>query len=133
MSSLAEAIQRHRNRLPAMEREPASPRQDANAGSPTLAVTKWEPVIRNSLRGFCSVTSRTGLTMHRVAINVTHGRPWASPPARATGLKDEREKTVWDPLFTFASREQRDEWSAKVIEALVAAHPRALDPPELSE
>lgn len=126
----AEAISSAIRNRPAMEQEPDAGSRQSNTASGSLAVTKWEPVFKSSLRGFCSVTSsRSGATMHHVAINVTSGRPWASPPARATPLRDERGKTIWEPLFTFGSRELRDQWSEQVIRALLVAFPHALDEP----
>jgi hypothetical protein len=92
----------------------------------------FKPVQRNSLRGFARVRFRSGLVISEIAIHVTGGRAWASPPARqmldrnGTPLRDENGKFRWQPLISFATKVQRDDWSDQVVAAVLAAYPDAL-------
>jgi hypothetical protein len=67
--------------------------------------------------------------MHDVAIHESHGKRWASPPARprldSSGRQQvgENGKSLWQPIIEFDSRAVRDQWSDGVIGALVQAFP----------
>lgn len=92
----------------------------------------FKPVQRNSLRGFARIRFRSGLVIAEITIHVTNGRAWASPPARqmldrnGTPLRDEAGKPRWQPLITFVTKAQRDDWSDQVVAAVLEAYPDAL-------
>jgi hypothetical protein len=72
------------------------------------------------------------LVTKKIAIHITNGRTWASPPARqfldrnGTPMRDENGKTRWQPLITFATKAHRDDWSDQVVAAVLEAYPNAL-------
>jgi hypothetical protein len=92
----------------------------------------FKPRSQNTLRGFARVRFRSGLVIAEITLHVTNGRAWASPPARqmldrnGTPLRDENGKTRWQPLITFATRAHRDDWSDRVVAAVLEAYPDAL-------
>src|SRR5271157_1920338 len=93
----------------------------------------FKPRVQNTLRGFARISFRSGLVMAEIALHVSHGRPWASPPSRqmldrnGVAMRDENGKYRWQPLITFASKAHRDAWSDQVVAAVLQAYPNALD------
>jgi hypothetical protein len=98
-----------------------------------IIVTEWQPLHRNTLRGFLTATMPSGVVLHEVAIHVSENKPWASPPSKpmidrdGVALKNPAGKMRYSPVVSFTDKITRDRWSAAVIAALIAAHPDVLD------
>ena len=98
----------------------------------TITISDWKPMNRGALRGFCTVSMPSGMTVHEVSIMQSHGRAWASPPSKpmldrdGRAMVDDAGGRRYAPIFTFASAEIRNKWSSAVIDALLAAFPEAL-------
>jgi hypothetical protein len=96
----------------------------------SMTCSLWKPVRRNSLLGFATVTLSSGMVLHEVAVNTSHGTIWAAPPAKPRLDKDGRQvvldgKRQWDPVVSFRTKAVRDNWSAQVIAAVEGAYPNA--------
>lgn len=98
-----------------------------------VVIEEFKPVLKNTLRGFATVRHASGLRIHEVALHVSHGRAWASPPSRqkvdsksGTVLRDQDGKPRWETLIEFTDKGRRDAWSAEVVTAVHEAHPDAL-------
>jgi hypothetical protein len=98
----------------------------------SVVIEEFRSVPKNSLRGFCRARFPSGMVVHEIAVHITDGRAWASPPARAildrngAPMRDAAGKTRWQPLITFAHKNIRDAWSAQVVAAVHEAFPDAL-------
>lgn len=100
---------------------------------PSIIVSDWKPLERNSLRGFCTVRFPSGMIVADVTLHRSSGKLWASPPSKPMLDRDgvvmrdaETGKIRYSPIITFASKEIRDRWSAQVVEAVRRAHPEAV-------
>ena len=97
-----------------------------------FVVEEFTPMPRNTLRGFVTVRTPSGLVFHDVAIHHKNESFWASPAGKpmigreGTQLKDANGKPRWTPVVSFATKEARDRFSTGVIDALRASHPDAL-------
>jgi hypothetical protein len=97
-----------------------------------IAIEKFEPVVRNTLRGFARVRMPSGMVLHDVGIHQQGGAAWASPASKpqldrnGQHMKDAAGKAKWAPVVSFASRELRAKFSASIINAVRASYPEAL-------
>jgi hypothetical protein len=104
-----------------------------SACPPSFVVEEFTPVIDNTLVGLARVRLPSGLILHDVAIHKRNGTAWAVAPSKpmldrnGVQVKNATGKPLCVPIVTFASRELRDRFSAAVIDAVRAAHPRVLD------
>ena len=95
-------------------------------------VEDWKPVVRNTLRGFCTVTLPSGLILSEVAVHIDGAKSWAMPASKpmisreGTVMRDQAGKVRYAPIISFTSKELRDRFSGQVIEALLAVYPEAL-------
>jgi hypothetical protein len=89
----------------------------------------WRPMNKNSLIGFCKVEFASGLIVSEIAIQITNGRIWASPPSRPWMKNGElvldpaNGKPKWSPLIEFTTPEARKRWQQQVLDALRESHP----------
>jgi hypothetical protein len=99
-----------------------------------FVIETFEPVVRNTLRGFARVRMPSGMVLHDVSVHRKNDATWASPSSKpkigrdGTVIKDADGKISYAPIVSFTTRDQRDRWSSAVIEALQASHPEALVP-----
>lgn len=99
----------------------------------TFEIKNWKPLVRNTLCGFADVTMPSGMTIAEISIHSQGGKAWASPPSKpmidrnGRVLRDDGGKIRYSPIITFPSRDLRNRWSDAVVEAVRAAHPKALD------
>jgi hypothetical protein len=103
------------------------------AGEPRLRLRGWRPLHKNSLRGFATVeVLPLGLTIQDIAVNVSHGKPWASLPRKPALDRDGRQVAVdgkkqYATLLVWNDRGMRDRFSAAVVQLVRARHPEAFD------
>jgi hypothetical protein len=99
-----------------------------------MRLISFKPVIKGSLRGFCSIDwPAAGLVLKDVSIHVSKtGKAWAGLPA-APVIDSEGHHHVVDgkkqyhPLIEWKDRDRSDRFSASVVELVRAKHPDALD------
>jgi hypothetical protein len=99
----------------------------------TVTCNGFRPLVRNTLRGFASITiADMRLTIHDIAIHEKGDARWAQLPAKAQ-IKDgelvhDRDgKIQYWPVMEFDSRAVRDAFSAAVVRALLEFAPAAFD------
>ena len=100
--------------------------------SSTFIIEDFQPIVRNTLRGFARVRVPSGMIFHDVAIHQKDGATWAAPSSKpmvgrdGTAIKAADGRISYSPVVSFANKELRDRWSAAVIAALQARYPDAL-------
>jgi hypothetical protein len=102
----------------------------------TVVCQDWKPLKRNTLLGFARIhVVEMDLVVHDVAVHEGHGKRWAQLPSRPwvkgnEVVTDDNGKIQYSPLLEFPRKEVRDAFSQRVIEAVLAAYPRALSAAE---
>jgi hypothetical protein len=88
---------------------------------------KFLPLERNTLRGFAEISILDwNLTIRDVAIHSKNASTWAQPPSKpqirdGAVVKDHAGKIQYTAIFDFASREARNQFSAAVVDAVLAS------------
>jgi hypothetical protein len=91
-----------------------------------LRLLEWRPMSKNSLRGFATVELPSGLVITDVSLHSSHGKCWASLPARpqverdGTVRRDPDGKIAYSPILKWRDRELADGFSAAVVAAVEA-------------
>jgi hypothetical protein len=96
------------------------------------ALREWRPVLRNTLRGFCSVELPSGLQIDDIAVHVRGGKAWVSFPARPMLDADGRQvmrdgRLQYISMLRWQTRDLADRFSATVIELVRNAYPDAFE------
>jgi hypothetical protein len=98
-----------------------------------IALLEWRSVKKNSLRGFAKIRIGKAMVVTDVTVNVSHGRRWASFPAKpiiladGTAKRDDKGKIVYIPLISWTDKETADKFSESVIQAVEREHPGATE------
>lgn len=79
----------------------------------TLTISNWKPVQINTLVGFFTVTTVSGLVIHQCSLHDKNGQRWIGLPTQKRG--DE-----YLPLVEFTTRKVADNFRRQVIDALKA-------------
>jgi hypothetical protein len=112
----------------AEDEAPADPSPDTESECETMKIIcrKFQPLARNTLRGFAEISIVDfGMSMRDVAIHTKNGAKWAQPPAKpqvrdASVVKDDAGKAQYVPIIEFTSRDARDHFSEAMIAAVLA-------------
>jgi hypothetical protein len=97
-----------------------------------VIVKSFSAIRKNTLRGFATVQLRSGMIVADVAVHITDGRPWASPPSKpildrnGSAVRDDAGKIKYVAIISFASKDLRDRFSTAIIDAMMVAHPGEL-------
>jgi len=97
-----------------------------------FVVESFTPMAKNTLIGFATVRTPSGMVFHDVGVHRQGGSMWASPASKpmlsrdGMQMRDAAGKARWSPIVSFADKRTRDRWSAGVIEALRQQYPEAL-------
>jgi hypothetical protein len=103
------------------------------AGKLAITCESFHPLVRNTLRGFASITiHELKLTIHDIAVHEKGESRWAQLPAKpqirdGELVRDDAGKIQYWPVLEFGSRAVRDAFSTRVIEALLEFAPGAFD------
>jgi len=95
-----------------------------------ISVTDWREMKRNSLRGFATIRVG-GLIIKDVALHTSHGKRWATLPAKPIidrdghAKRNDNGKVQYVPTMEWARRELADDFSNSVIEAVEREYPGA--------
>ena len=98
-----------------------------------VSLLEWRAVKRNTLRGFAKIRIGKSMIVADVSVNVSHGRRWASFPAKpvvssdGVAKRDEKGKIVYVPLISWTDRDTADRFSEGVIQAIEREHPGATE------
>jgi hypothetical protein len=97
-----------------------------------MRLLKWRPLVKNSLRGFADVELPIGLVIREIPLLTSHGKCWASLPAKpvldAVGRQAEQDgKKKYAAILEWRSRELSDRFSEKLVAIVRAQHPGALE------
>jgi hypothetical protein len=104
-----------------------------SSGKLTITCQGFHPLVRNTLRGFASITiAELKLTIHDVAVHEKGESRWAQLPAKpqirdGELIRDDAGKVQYWPILEFSSRAVRDAFSVRVVEALLEFAPAAFD------
>jgi hypothetical protein len=98
-----------------------------------MILIEFKAIVRNTLRGFCILDIPPGLILRDVSVHEKNGRRWASLPSKPV-LDSEGRHVVthsgqkrYAALLGWRNRELADRFSARVVELVLEAHPRAFD------
>jgi hypothetical protein len=97
-----------------------------------MRLIAFKPLMRSSLRGFCTVELPCGLVIEDVPVNLNHGKPWAALPSKPVLDRDGRHvesggKKRYASLLDWNSRELGERWSQAVVDLVRQHHPDALE------
>ena len=100
----------------------------------SVRVENFKPLRSNTLFGFADiVVPEMHMRIREATIHESHGKRWIGLPAKPQVTRDgqvrrdDRGKTAYAPVLEFIDKPTRDAFSARAIEALVAAFPNAFD------
>jgi hypothetical protein len=82
---------------------------------PSVTISNWKAVEKNTLRGLFSVTLPSGMVIHKVSFHEKNGQRWIGLPAEKRG-----DACVFTPLIEFTSRSVADNFRRQVIDELKA-------------
>jgi hypothetical protein len=97
-----------------------------------MRLVSFKPLVKNSLRGFATVELPIGLKIADIAVNVTHGKPWAALPSKPVLDQDGRHKVdinnkrQYVSVLEWRDRDLGNRFSDAVIDLVRAEHPDAL-------
>jgi hypothetical protein len=102
-------------------------------GDRKMRLVAWRPLTKGALRGFATVELPIGLTISDCPVLISHGKTWASMPAKPILDRDGRQKADANGKASYASilswrdRDLADRWSAAVVDLVRAEYPDAID------
>ena len=91
------------------------------SAAPRMTLEAFKPLRKGSLIGFACVRLSIGLTIADIPCCTSHGKTWASLPAKPILDRDGRHveesgKKKYAPILQWADRAVADRWSAAVVE-----------------
>jgi len=105
----------------------------ADLDEPLLVeLLKWEPKAGGGpMLGTVDVLIEGSLRVHNIAVTRVGTQLWCPLPARPVInasnhiVRDSLYQPVWEPVLSWSTRAEYDAFSASVIDAIRAKHPRA--------
>src|SRR5262245_59263379 len=85
-------------------------------GNPVVSVSNWKPLKSGSLRGFLTVTVRSGLIIHDCQLLEAGGKRWIRLPAHRFQSADGSRK--YQPLVEFTSKHAALNFRESVLRAI---------------
>ena len=98
-----------------------------------MRLVNFRPLVKGALRGFATVQLPIGLTINDVPVLSSHGKVWASLPAKpqidseGRQKRDANGKPAYIAILQWRDRDLADRFSQAVVELVRAAHPEAFD------
>jgi hypothetical protein len=89
-----------------------------------MIASKWKAVVKDTLRGFCSLQDDSGIILHSCALHERDGERWVSPPSKSYIKKD--GTTAYEKIIEFrdpAAGKQFKEQALAAIDAMLAELP----------
>ena len=103
------------------------------AGSLSVTLLSWKPIIKGALRGFATIRLGRSLKIPDVSVLCSNGKLWASLPGKpliadGKALLDDRGKQRYVQILEWTDKTAADRFSAAVVAAIRAVQPEALEP-----
>lgn len=84
-----------------------------------IKITKYTPVDKGALRGFCSIeVAKWCLAINDLSIFESGGRKWLNFPSKKSDPKDGADKPSYFPYIRFTDKETNERFNSAVIAAL---------------
>lgn len=80
-----------------------------------ILISDWKPFVKNTLRGFFTVTLPSGLIIHKCSLHEKSGVRWIGLPAEKFTKKD--GTVSYANLLEFSSRGVSEKFRDAVLEA----------------
>jgi hypothetical protein len=81
-----------------------------------MIISNWKPFVKNTLRGFFTVTLPSGLIIHKCSLHEKNGSRWVGLPAEKYTAKN--GNATYSVLLGFTSADIADSFRDAVLEAL---------------
>ena len=81
-----------------------------------FAVSNWKAFEKNTLRGFLSLTTPSGLVLHGCTFHEKAESRWVGMPAQKFTKDD--GSTSYTPVIEFASKDARDRFQDAAVRAV---------------
>jgi hypothetical protein len=108
--------------------------EPARAERPGMRLRNWRPMRKGSLLGFAAISLPGGLEIDDVPVLATHGRAWATLPARPVITADGRvakipgtTKSQYVTFLRWRDRALSTAFSERVVELIRREHPADFD------
>ena len=94
-----------------------SMQRPAQQGAPgEFIATDWRPFAKNTLRGFLTLETPSGMILHGCSVHEKGTSRWIGLPAQKFTKDD--GTTSYTPVVEFASREARDRFNGAAVRAV---------------
>jgi hypothetical protein len=91
----------------------------------TIIASNWRPVVKNSLRGFCTLTiDPAGIVLHECSLHEKGDKRWVGLPGKPQIDRDGQQRkdpTTGKPLYTpivEIGKATRERFQAAALEAI---------------
>ena len=98
------------------EHENDNPKTPGKRPSAGFQISDWKPFTKNTLRGFFTVKTPSGMVLHNCSLHVKNGSRWVGLPAQKYTAKS--GETSFTPIVEFVSREAANRFRDAVLAAL---------------
>jgi hypothetical protein len=82
----------------------------------TFAISDWRPFVKNTLRGFFTITTPSGMVIHGCTLHCKNDARWVGMPAQKFTKDD--GSTSYTPVIEFVDRATADRFRDAVLAAL---------------
>ena len=81
-----------------------------------FTVSDWKEVVKNTLRGFCSITMPSGLILRNCSLHEKEGSRWIGLPAQQ--FKKDDGTSCYKPIVEFTNKQARDRFNEAAFRAV---------------
>lgn len=100
-----------------MTKEPqTAPASHNSSASREIEISKWNPRITKTLRGFFTATLPSGMVLHNLMLHEKGEARWISFPARE--FVDSQKNRQFSPIIEFTNKQVADRFRDAVLAAL---------------
>lgn len=95
---------------------PDARRPAENGSASDFVISEWRPHIKNTLRGFFTVTLPSKMVLHGCSLHEKNDSRWIGLPAQKFAKED--GTASYTPMVDFATKEARDRFNAAAVRAI---------------
>jgi hypothetical protein len=81
-----------------------------------MIASNWKPVVKATLRGYCSIQDDSGLILNGCALHERDGERWVCPPSKSYTKKD--GTTVYEKIVEFKDSAAKKRFKEQAIPAI---------------